>query len=251
MITFLSLLIYNFLGSEEKIFAICNSIKEFVYARCGSYGPIHARNIDSYLSENRLGGPFQKDLVYIRSYSLYFLLGLILLIILLIYFKRERKPESMYEEERTNQNSNHRIILCPDCSQKIRFSVPLTTEIIKCQKCDAILSVRVGEDGHVYITSQDKKQNDHNERESETLTLVDYFGVLGLSIEAAPDEVKSAFKKKIKEYHPDKVARLGEKLRVIAEKESKKINVISCAKLFSDVMHNVNNNQSINPFFIK
>ena len=35
------------------------------------------------------------------------------------------------------------------------------------------------------------------------------------------------------------------------KKESKKINVISCAKLFSDVMHNVNNNQSINPFFIK
>ena len=35
------------------------------------------------------------------------------------------------------------------------------------------------------------------------------------------------------------------------KKESKKVNVITCAKLFSDVMHNVNNNQSINPFFIK
>ena len=35
------------------------------------------------------------------------------------------------------------------------------------------------------------------------------------------------------------------------KKESKKVNVITGAKLFSDVMHNVNNNQSINPFFIK
>ena len=35
------------------------------------------------------------------------------------------------------------------------------------------------------------------------------------------------------------------------KKESKKVNVITCAELFSDVMHNVNNNQSINPFFIK
>jgi ribose-phosphate pyrophosphokinase len=34
-------------------------------------------------------------------------------------------------------------------------------------------------------------------------------------------------------------------------KKSKKINVLTCAKLFADVMHNVNNNQSINPFFIK
>ena len=34
-------------------------------------------------------------------------------------------------------------------------------------------------------------------------------------------------------------------------KKSKKINVLTCAKLFADVMQNVNNNQSINPFFIK
>ena len=34
-------------------------------------------------------------------------------------------------------------------------------------------------------------------------------------------------------------------------KESKKVNVLTCAKLFADVMQNVNNNQSINPFFIK
>ena len=33
--------------------------------------------------------------------------------------------------------------------------------------------------------------------------------------------------------------------------ESKKVNVLTCAKLFADVMQNVNNNQSINPFFIK
>ena len=35
------------------------------------------------------------------------------------------------------------------------------------------------------------------------------------------------------------------------KKESKKVNVLTCANLFADVMQNVNNNQSINPFFIK
>ena len=35
------------------------------------------------------------------------------------------------------------------------------------------------------------------------------------------------------------------------KKESKKVNVLTCSNLFADVMHNVNNNQSINPFFIK
>ena len=35
------------------------------------------------------------------------------------------------------------------------------------------------------------------------------------------------------------------------KKVSKKVNVLTCANLFADVMQNVNNNQSINPFFIK
>jgi len=35
------------------------------------------------------------------------------------------------------------------------------------------------------------------------------------------------------------------------KKESIKVNVLTCANLFAEVMHNVNTNQSINPFFIK
>ena len=35
------------------------------------------------------------------------------------------------------------------------------------------------------------------------------------------------------------------------KKKSKKIKVLTCSKLFADVMKNVNNNQSINSFFIK
>ena len=35
------------------------------------------------------------------------------------------------------------------------------------------------------------------------------------------------------------------------EKQSKKIRVLSCAKLFAEVMKNVHNNKSINPFYIK
>ena len=53
------------------------------------------------------------------------------------------------------------------------------------------------------------------------MTLVDYFELLGLSVEAAPDEIRSAYKKKIKKYYPDKVSRFGEKIRVVAEKEAR------------------------------
>ena len=38
---------------------------------------------------------------------------------------------------------------------------------------------------------------------------------------------------------------------IAQEKKSDKVTVLSSSKLFADVMHNVNNNQSINSFFIK
>ena len=38
---------------------------------------------------------------------------------------------------------------------------------------------------------------------------------------------------------------------IIQEKKSDKVKVLTCSKLFADVMHNVNSNKSINSFFIK
>ncbi len=38
---------------------------------------------------------------------------------------------------------------------------------------------------------------------------------------------------------------------IVQQKKSDKVTVLTCSKLFADVMHNVNNNESINSFFIK
>ena len=38
---------------------------------------------------------------------------------------------------------------------------------------------------------------------------------------------------------------------IVQEKKSDKVTVLTCSKLFADVMHNVNSNESINSFFIK
>ena len=48
--------------------------------------------------------------------------------------------------------------------------------------------------------------------------------ILGLEGKVTIAQIKNAWRKKQKEYHPDKVANLGEKLKVVAEKESKEIN---------------------------
>ncbi len=47
---------------------------------------------------------------------------------------------------------------------------------------------------------------------------------LGLSGALTPEAVRLAYKARVREYHPDQVARLGVKLRVLAEEETKRIN---------------------------
>jgi hypothetical protein len=47
---------------------------------------------------------------------------------------------------------------------------------------------------------------------------------LGLTARITPETVRKAYKERVREYHPDQVARLGVKLRVLAEEETKRIN---------------------------
>ena len=47
---------------------------------------------------------------------------------------------------------------------------------------------------------------------------------LGLRGEISAESVRVAFRARVREYHPDQVARLGVKLQVLAEEETKRIN---------------------------
>ena len=74
-----------------------------------------------------------------------------------------------------------------------------------------------------------------------------------------PEEVKpqirqsSEFEKK-EIIDTNQIAALIDKAKEVEatkQKKSDKVTVLTCSKLFADVMHNVNNNESINSFFIK
>ena len=51
------------------------------------------------------------------------------------------------------------------------------------------------------------------------------FTILDLKSTASPSEIKAAFKTKMSSYHPDKVSGLGDKLRQLAEEETKLLNI--------------------------
>ena len=51
-----------------------------------------------------------------------------------------------------------------------------------------------------------------------------WYEVLDVGVFATREEITAAYKRRISEYHPDKVAELGDEIREVAERKSKQIN---------------------------
>ena len=76
-------------------------------------------------------------------------------------------------------------------------------------------------------SGQEKKENYSNggsSRASNESADQEWFEVLKVSKNASVDEIQAAYKTLIRQYHPDKVATLGEELQALAEEKSKAIN---------------------------
>lgn len=74
--------------------------------------------------------------------------------------------------------------------------------------------------------SEQPKENEFKKSyESEDSDSQAWYVVLGVSRTASMEQIKAGYKALIRQYHPDKVASLGEELRNLAEKKSKAINV--------------------------
>lgn len=68
------------------------------------------------------------------------------------------------------------------------------------------------------------KSRSSPEGKSENVTLEWAYKTLGISQKASIEEIKAAYKRKVKEYHPDLVQNMGEEIQKLAKQKIQEIN---------------------------
>lgn len=73
---------------------------------------------------------------------------------------------------------------------------------------------------------QQTKQNNFNQKDTKKniSNLDEAFKVLGIDNNSTIEQIKEAYKTKMKEYHPDRVSGLGEELQNLARTKTQQIN---------------------------
>lgn len=141
-------------------------------------------------------------------------------------FEGSEKEEAFKKDEPTQNEGGDigvRVFSCPTCEQRNRVRVPLPKGTVKCAKCKNQFIIYVDQLGNLYIT-ETTKDREKSDKEIELDTAEKCLTLLGLTRSASPQEIRSAYRAKIRKYHPDKVSHLGEKLRSLADYESKRLN---------------------------
>ena len=122
------------------------------------------------------------------------------------------------EKQKPNKS---RILSCPVCSANLRVPIPIPSGNARCKKCGGKFNIKEDSHDNLHISIVGDNVNSDDDLPK---TCKEACAVLGLSINATLAEIKLSYKRLMKEYHPDKVESLGEKLKVIAVLQSKKIN---------------------------
>ncbi|GEM_PF-641926 len=77
-----------------------------------------------------------------------------------------------------------------------------------------------------YSSANNEYQNNKQEpANSSKMDLTSAFAILEIPENSTPEQIKSAYKQLVIQYHPDKVQNLGKDIRLLAEKKTIEINL--------------------------
>ncbi len=111
---------------------------------------------------------------------------------------------------------------CVECLRKFRLRNLRGGVLFHCPLCGAPYRTRADAQGRVQV--EHRTGDTHDVPLAETARPAGSHDVLGIAATASHDEIKQAYRRLMKEHHPDRVAGLSEAEQAQAEERSKEIN---------------------------
>lgn len=111
---------------------------------------------------------------------------------------------------------------CVECRRKFRLRNLRAGVAFHCPLCGAPYRTRADAQGRVQV--EHRAGAGHEFPLAETVRPAGCHDVLGVAADASASEIKQAYRRLMKEHHPDRVAGLGEAEQAQAEERSKAIN---------------------------
>ena len=117
----------------------------------------------------------------------------------------------------------HKTVPCKVCAQKLR--VPLKTGTFSCPSCKAEFRATFEDGVFSLVFADSAKEKQQTQSPDVAITLDDAYALFDASEGTPWEAIEAKRRKLLQQYHPDKVASLGPKLREVAAAEGKRINV--------------------------
>lgn len=131
-----------------------------------------------------------------------------------------RRMKEDYEE---TFRENRVVFACQKCGHKLRVRRFLVGDAIRCPGCQSQYRIRLDARGHLKLDPEFKQERRTYQKPPQT-ELGRFYTVLGLTTKATVQEVRSAYRKLMKRYHPDLFATAEPGQREEAEEKAKQIN---------------------------
>lgn len=139
--------------------------------------------------------------------------------------KEQERIEAELKAEQEAKKFKEVSFQCAFCTATLSINLVNIDKENRCPRCKTIYKLTVQQSNPVVVLIIPQIDNSHQKAwtniPQEILDLLKYFD---LSSDCESEDIKKAYKKKITQYHPDKVSHLAPEFKVIAEEKTKEIN---------------------------
>lgn len=136
---------------------------------------------------------------------------------------------SRQETDHPTHAPTHKVVNCQSCQQRLRVELATERRRYTCPSCKTkfLVSFEDGVFSVVFSSPAGSGEEPMNRASADgaKLTLSEAYQIFGANADTSWETIEQTRRRLIQQYHPDKVAALGPKLRAVAEFEGKRINV--------------------------